>query len=231
MGSKNRLAKYLLPIILKDRKPGQWYVEPFCGGCNLIDKVCGPRIANDSNYYLIEMFKGVLDGVVIPDKITENEYKDIRDNKDKYPAWLVGFVGFGCSYGGKWFGGYARWIDKNGIPANYCKQSKTSLLKQIENLSGVLFFNKSYQELVIPDNSIVYCDPPYMGTTKYKDSIDYTQFWNWCDGLVNKGHKVFVSEYNAPSDWGCVWEKEVNNTLVKDTGSKKGIEKLFTKVN
>jgi len=32
MGSKKRHAKELLPIILKDRQPGQWYVEPFVGG-------------------------------------------------------------------------------------------------------------------------------------------------------------------------------------------------------
>lgn len=45
MGSKARFAKELLPIILKDRKEGQWYVEPFCGGCNMIDKVTGNRMA------------------------------------------------------------------------------------------------------------------------------------------------------------------------------------------
>jgi hypothetical protein len=25
----------------------------------------------------------------------------------------------------------------------------------------------------------------------------------------------------------CIWSKEVNNSLTKDTGSKKGVEKLF----
>ena len=39
MGSKARIAKHILPIILKDRKPNQWYSEPFTGGANLIDKV------------------------------------------------------------------------------------------------------------------------------------------------------------------------------------------------
>ena len=29
MGSKARFTKEILPIILKDRKPEQWYVEPF----------------------------------------------------------------------------------------------------------------------------------------------------------------------------------------------------------
>ena len=54
MGSKNRIAKEILPIILKNKTEEQVYVEPFCGGCNMIDKVEGKRIANDYNEYLIE---------------------------------------------------------------------------------------------------------------------------------------------------------------------------------
>ena len=49
MGSKNRIAKEILPIILKDRKENQYYVEPFCGGLGTFDKVSGLRIANDKN--------------------------------------------------------------------------------------------------------------------------------------------------------------------------------------
>lgn len=62
MGSKRRIAKYILPIILKDRKPGQWYVEPFAGGMNSICEVDGNRIANDYHYYLIEMWKAIEGG-------------------------------------------------------------------------------------------------------------------------------------------------------------------------
>lgn len=51
MGSKNRIAKDILPIILKERKPEQWYVEPFVGGCNIIDKVDGNRLGSDKNKY------------------------------------------------------------------------------------------------------------------------------------------------------------------------------------
>jgi len=34
MGSKTRIAKYILPIMLKERKEGQVWVEPFVGGGN-----------------------------------------------------------------------------------------------------------------------------------------------------------------------------------------------------
>ena len=57
MGSKNRIAEHILPIILKDRKENQYYVEPFVGGANMIDKVNGLRIGADINPYLIELFK------------------------------------------------------------------------------------------------------------------------------------------------------------------------------
>ena len=59
MGSKNRIAKHILPIMLAEcEKQGitKW-VEPFVGGANMIDKVEGPRIGNDSNPYLIASFR------------------------------------------------------------------------------------------------------------------------------------------------------------------------------
>jgi DNA adenine methylase len=62
MGSKARFAKYLLPIILKERTEEQYYVEPFVGGCNIIDKVKGKRIASDNNKYLIALWKGLQQG-------------------------------------------------------------------------------------------------------------------------------------------------------------------------
>ena len=60
MGSKRRIAKDILPIILENRKPDQWYVEPFCGGCNMIELVNGNRIANDYNEYVAEMWNALV---------------------------------------------------------------------------------------------------------------------------------------------------------------------------
>ena len=53
MGSKNRIAKEILPIMLKLRGDRTW-VEPFVGGGNMIDKVQGKRIGADINHYLID---------------------------------------------------------------------------------------------------------------------------------------------------------------------------------
>ena len=79
MGSKARIAKDILPIILKDRiSEEQYYVEPFCGGCNLIDKVKGNRIASDINPYLIAMWQAVSNGWLPRNDYTELEYKKYK---------------------------------------------------------------------------------------------------------------------------------------------------------
>lgn len=39
MGSKKRISKYILPIITNNLSKGRYYVEPFCGGCNIISEV------------------------------------------------------------------------------------------------------------------------------------------------------------------------------------------------
>ena len=228
MESKNRIAKHLLPIILKDRKEGQCYVEPFVGGANMIDKVDGNRIGADCNEYLIALLNHCANGrsEELPDKISEQEYNDIKNNKDIYSKELVAHCGFNSTFGAKWFGGYARPRKNTGYDRDVIC-GKNSLIKQMPLLKGVKFECTSYDKLEIPESSLIYCDPPYENTTKYKDNFNHTSFWGWARSMVSKGHKVFISEYNAPSDFVSVWEKEILVSIVKDTATKKGTEKLF----
>jgi len=229
VGSKAKHAKEILSIVLKDRKPNQIYVEPFVGGFNIIDKVIGPRIANDSNIFLIALFRAVQNGWMPPDFVSEEEYREIKNNQTKYDPAMVGFVGFACSYAAKWFGGYARGKNSKGEWRNYALESKKFLLKQVPAIKDVIIKYGSYLDLIIPDNSIVYCDPPYFGTTGYKDKINYEIFWDWVRE-ISKKNTVYISEYNAPDDFICVWQKEITNSLdnIAENRNKIGIEKLFT---
>lgn len=225
MGSKNRISKYILPIILKDRKSNQYYVEPFCGGCNSLDKVENPRIGNDSNEYLIALLKEMQTQVPFnPPHISEKDYKDIQSNKNNYPKWLVGYVGFNLSFAAKFFGGYGR--DKAGV-RNYENEARQNLLAQQPRLSGIKFVWGNYSDFDIPDRSIIYCDPPYCGTTSYRDSFDYIRFYKWLTNKKSEGHKVFVSEYAMPNDFTCIWEKEVSSNLDVSKKGKREVEKLF----
>lgn len=102
LGGKTRIAKEILRLILADRKEGQYFVEPFCGGCNVTANVPGNRIANDSNEYLIAMFIGLLSGENYPEQISRELYNDVkscfRAGADKYDPGFMGWVGFMASY-------------------------------------------------------------------------------------------------------------------------------------
>jgi len=230
MGSKNRIAKHLLPIILKNRPYYQWYVEPFVGGANMIDKVGGNRIGGEYNKYIVSMWNALIHGW-IPYILTIEMYVDIRDNKGNYPDNVVGWAGIACSYSGKWFGGFAGKVKTKAGIRDYQAEAHKNVMAQIDNLKGVIFLSGSYEKIEIPPKSIIYCDPPYAGTTKYKDNFNHYNFWKWCRDMAFKQHKVFISEYTAPPDFTCLWSQEVKSSLSangKSGGNKISTEKLFT---
>ena len=218
MGSKARILKHILPIMLFERQPDQWWVEPFVGGGNVIENVWGKRLGADINPYVIEALILIRDAPeTIPDLITEEDYKKLQEERNV--DGLTGIVGFGMSFGSKWFGGYAR--NKKGMVGDtknmktQTRRVKDGAIEQSPKLQGCVFVNKSYLELEIPDNSLIYCDPPYQGVTSYKDTLNHEEFWGWCRDMDEKGHTVFVSEYNAPDDFECIWEKELRVGFIK----------------
>lgn len=231
MGSKARIAKHILPIILKDRKEGQCYVEPFVGGANMIDKVNGWRIGADSNGHVIKALEFIRDESIPADsyEYTEKNYRDAATaarsglfvgRKDSYA--LIAF-----SFGAKWLGGWSRGKNSKGEPRDYVSEQFKASMRQKPLLQTVQLIESTYSDLFIPDCSVIYCDPPYANTTKYKDDFDHEQFWEWCRDKVKEGHQVFVSEYRAPDDFICVWQQELNVSVAKSGKHKKATEKLF----
>lgn len=228
LGGKTRIAKEILPIILADRKEGQYFVEPFCGGCNVTANVSGNRIANDYNEYLIAMFRGLVSGEKYPEQISRELYNDVRtcfrSGSDKYDLGFMGWVGFMASYRGIFFDGYASTSLSKGKLYDYIAEAVRGVMRQIPKLHGVEFRTGNYKNLQIPDESIIYCDPPYMGTKGYSDGINHDEFWQWCRERVYDGHKVYISEYQAPDDFITIWEKPIQNCIRLD---KKATERLF----
>lgn len=230
MGGKSYYKKELLPIILKDRKPGQWYVEPFVGGCNIFDDVPEPKIGADAHFYLIELWKAVSAGEFsAPEFVSEEDFKHMKEFPYIYPTSLIGYVGFTHTMLLKWFGTYSRehLDNRNGRPINASRSAYRSSLRQFPKLKGCTFIHSEYDKLEIPDNSIIYCDPPYANTEKYTKEIDHEEFWQWCRDKAKEGHKVFVSEYTAPEDFKCIWSKSRLKTSMNHTNKKIKTEKLF----
>ena len=231
MGSKNKLSKELVPNIqsyIKEDTKG--FIDTFCGGANVIDKItCHKKIGIDIHKELIELLKYAQSNE-LPATISEEEYNNVRNNKENYPSWYVGLVGFCGSFGAKYFGGFARRNNGDDVPAqavrSLTKQSKQDLFKDIK------FINSDFQS--IPKHKlnkyVIYCDPPYKNTTKYKcGEFPYEEFYDWCEE-VSKNNTVLISEYTMPEDrFKCIWSKEVKNNIgsgVNFTDNSR-IEKLW----
>jgi site-specific DNA-adenine methylase len=233
MGSKNRFAKELVPIIesyiTSDTKG---YLEPFVGGANMIDKIkFDKKYGCDLNEYLIELLKHIQTDISeVPDFILKDTYTDVKNNKENYPMWYQGLIGF-CSFGNKFWNGYAS-NGKEDITGERTKSYFKSIKEQSPNLKGIIFKHRSFQEIKSNISGyVIYCDPPYRGTTKYKtDEFPYEEFYDWCRNM-SKNNIVLISEYNMPDDFICIWEKETKANFdcnrKSDDDKNNRIEKLF----
>ena len=230
MGSKARIAKELSHIINKlivDNNINT-YVEPFVGGANLIEHIrCLTKFGFDNNKYLIALLKAIKQGwkPLETVQMTKELYQDIKDNKDKYPLEMVALAGFCATYNAKWFGGFAGVVKtKIGTYRNYYEEAVKNIMKQAPRLADVIFSCADFSTLDF-EGALIYCDPPYKGTTGYKDKFNHEAYWEWVRKMSQK-NIVLCSEYEAPADFECIWQSTLTTTLDKSSRSK-AVEKLF----
>lgn len=161
----------------------------------------------------------------MPDGISREEYAAVRENKAGFDPWYVGCVGFLASYNGKFFGGYAGTVHtKAGTIRDYYDEAKRNLQRQAAAFGNISFARFDYRMLGFND-CVIYCDPPYAGTTKYESEFDHSEFWNtmrrWSENNI-----VIISEENAPPDFKAIWQGDVKRT--QDNASRStATEKLF----
>ena len=226
MGSKNRIAKHLLPIMLVEaEKHGiTTWVEPFVGGANMIDKVPDnyDRIGVDFNPHAIMALIDIRDNVdLLPSFVTREFYNSIKKTE---PKTINSWIRFGCSFGAKLDNGYAS--NKEG--RNYAEKERNLALKQSPLIQNVKFICDSYENLN-PVNCLIYCDPPYANTSGYKTgAFDHDKFFDWCREQA-KRNIVFVSEYNAPDDFIEVWRGEIKTNFAssRTKATHNAVERLF----
>lgn len=231
MGSKRRIAKYILPIMIekaKEENKTTW-IEPFVGGANMIDKVPNnfKRIGVDLNPHTIYSLIDIRDNInSLPDKVTEEEYKQLKEAE---PKSITSWIRFMLSFGGKFDNGYAR--EKGSDEYTFCGYGKRNAIKQSPLIQDVDFLIGSYDKLEIPNDSIIYCDPPYKDTCGYKtEYFDHEKFYDWCRQMKQKGHTIFISEYSMPDDFIEVWRGEIKTNFAssRKKATHNAVEKLFT---
>ena len=220
LGGKQRLGKHIA-IVLKDiwnkcvfnQIELQQYLEPFCGSLGVLKnmtEISEHVVANDYHPDLIEMWKAVRDKTfVFPEDVSEEEYNNAK--KIVSPSAIKSFIGFGLSFGGRYFGAFApKYV--NDKKEDFCKEMKNSLTRISPLIKNVEFTNKKYQELK-PMNAFIYCDPPYVSNkypikyridVKHYDKFDNDEFWEimriWSEHNI-----VIISELKAPDDFIEIW--------------------------
>jgi len=220
LGGKSKTRKQI-SAFLESVRGGRDYLEPFVGGAWVLQEMSGDRIASDSNHALITMYKALQGGWLPPDEVSEELYAEYKAKQDISDP-LTAFIGIGCSFGGKWFGGYAR--QKSGY--NFAKGGRRALQKQLPSILNVIFIAQDYHKWS-PIGKLIYCDPPYENTTGYKDKFNHIIFWDTMREWA-KNNIVVISEYKAPEDFKCTLEIPTK-TIIRNVENKpiQSIEKLF----
>lgn len=219
-GGKFRLRTEIAGELVQYIPVSNTFIDMFCGSCNIAValKKLNPNITvfcNDINPYLISMFNAVKNGWIPPDDLTEDQWTQIKQNKDVHNP-LTAFAGFGCSYGGDWFNCFAR---DNQTNRNFAAEAKRSIENDRPYLEQFNYSSYDYKNYPLPkEPTLVYCDIPYYSTRKSsylkenKIEFDYKEFYSWCELNKAKGHTIIVSEYYnniraTQYNYNIIWSK------------------------
>ncbi len=225
LGGKHQNGRYIANILYHLASPDdvKGYLEPFCGSLGVFKHMSNYKkvIGSDIHPDLIKLWKEVKNDNFIPPKykITDAAWEKAR--KLKSPNATKAFVGFGCSFGGIFFIANAQKYDKQN-KRDFRKEAIKSInkIKPMIQKKNIVFKNKSYDKYN-PKSMLIYCDPPYIGKTKYHGikPFNHDKFWKimrkW-----SKNNIVLISEEKAPKDFICIWEKKKRRTLLKTNRTK-----------
>lgn len=235
MGGKGRIAKKVSEVILSRAQPNSGtYWEPFVGGGGMASKIGNHFDVckySDASEDLIQMWAALNEGWEPATPVTVEQYKELRSQP--HASALRGFVGFGCSFGGKWFGGYARGgHNADGTARCHSSESRRAVLKDIQGMRGkgsTTFATMSAMDIQPLPGDVVYCDPPYADTTGYSTAFDHELFWLTATRWAESGVHVYVSEYSAPVGWESIWEQPLRSSVrVGSEDRHIAVERLFT---
>lgn len=236
VGGKSRIATWVAEQIMTVAGNTIRYVEPFVGSGATFAKLA-PRFSRaacgDAHEDLVLLWRAVAGGWVPPELVGPLTYKEQRLSP---PSAFRGFVGYGSSFGGKWFGGYvntawdAHW---QRMTKPYAQAASRSLVKIAPAFASAEEIRHAcYSEWDLGAGDLVYCDPPYSGTLGYPGSgkvFESDRFWKVAGEWSDAGATVIVSEAMAPDGWSVLAERQRKSMLRVSTSEANTIrtERLF----
>ena len=98
-------------------------------------------------------------------------------------------------------------------------------LENLERLQNLEALQNDYSSIIVPDNSVIYCDPPYSGTNCGKYSgFNSERFYEWAREQDN----IYISEYNMPNDFIVIAERKKIILSTANGSSGKAVERIYT---
>ena len=96
------------------------------------------------------------------------------------------------------------------------------------SLDALTWSATDYQDVPIPENSVIYCDIPYKGTNRYAGKgrdFDYDRFYEWA---LRQTQPIFISSYDMPKeDFKVIAEYSRTDTLSATNNSLRVTERIF----
>ena len=237
-GGKGLIAKHLAPVILQ-YAAGRRIVEPFCGGLSMTCTLM-PAKMGDASVPLHTLITAVRNGWVPPEDVTREDYEEANRRKDDVLDPWVCMIGQCATWGGEWMAGFAssgpgiyngidgpRLINRNTYSA-----ARASLLKRVNITRDIPYTLGEYHKTFVRPGDVIYCDPPYKGTTcgYPTPKFNHDHFWSWVRAVSDVGACVIVSEFSAPEGTEVIHERPRSKTLRQAGHSTKLLsktEKLF----
>lgn len=105
-------------------------------------------------------------------------------------------------------------------------------LQSLESLERLRVTSLSYAEIDIPDDAVVYCDPPYHACIGHlyegtADDFDHCAFYDWCV-RVSKTNPIFISEYSIEDERFEIVAEKQKMTCLSSVKSSNVTERLYT---
>jgi len=220
LGGKSRLGGRIVQAILDDLGVKRISLAvDLCSGAggvtHRLADVSDKVIAVEAHPGLVALHKAVQSGWVPPEHVSEEEYKASFAVDWSDP--LATFMGFACAFGGDWRHGYARTKAGDATARNYAANARRAVLRDVRrNVDHVNADALAFDTL----GEVVYCDPPYEGTSGYVVPAAPTgSWWRRLAELASEGRACYLSEYaDAPP-------ASVEARLVWSAPTKEGLRK------
>lgn len=250
-GGKTRIAPWIVSLMT----PHQRYVEPFCGTASVL--LAKPKtrfeVVNDRDQHLVNFFRVLRDR---PDELeracrltpyARDEFLGARDSLDEVPddverarRWWIRVVQGFNNAPGAWSTGWSLSSNRGTTEPTSAANLVERFESIAERLRTVAIENQDALVLIErfdhPD-AVVYCDPPYLGSTRSgrerrSGTMDYVH-----DMTLDEDHTalaevlgrcsahVLLSGYSSPlyDDLYAGWDR-VETTVVRSAAMRRGLD-------